>query len=407
MWYEDVVSIFYTSLTVCSLDNTEAYDVELLLQQVVEVDFSRIANRLRLNSKYALSSSPLAKVQKVLEKDGANNGMLDHVKMLVEMNQKLKHLPLHQPGSASYAQASRMLKQIHDLVYQDGLTRAVSRIDSGLGPARAIDSLEKLGHYYRAVRQLVTAARRKKCQLFRKTTVMSYDIEVPATIRKSHKFGESVALLNSLEKEVDQARVLARFQGSASKADVAITKKLNAARSGLKVHAEIKLLLFYECHPQPRQPRVIAASKSSCYLCDQFCRTHGSFQTLATYGTFNEKWLLPDWVKPRSGARLRESVRQFDIKLSALLRGQLQGTQRRPLPIESLVGLSASWSSLRQPSISSRRQIETGPATRASLSEVTSVSSSSDPPIEYEGDTCGILTSPKCCRVESSSQQPT
>ena len=68
MRYEYVVAIFNASLTACSLDNTEAYDIELLLQQVVEVDLSRIANRLRLSSKYALSSSPTAKVRKVLEK---------------------------------------------------------------------------------------------------------------------------------------------------------------------------------------------------------------------------------------------------------------------------------------------------------------------------------------------------
>ena len=391
----------------CSSDNTEAYDIELLLQQVVEIDFSRIATRLRLNSKYASSSSPLARVQKVVEKVGADTEMLDQVKKLLVINQELKRLPLHLVGQASYANVSRMIKHIHDLVYLDHLTSIVSQADRGMDTARAIDSLQKLGHYYRATGQLTAAARRKKCHLFRNIRVTSFDIKVPATVRKPHTRGESMALLRRLVKEVDGAKLLAQFQGSDSIADGAIIKKLNEARSGLKIHAEIKLLLFYECHPQPRQPRLIAASKSSCYLCDQFCRIHGSFQVLATFGMFNERWLLPDWVKPYPGPKLGESVRQFDKKLNRLLRELLQETRRRPLPIESLVGLSASWSSLEQPRDSSGRQVETGPGIEASLAETVSVSSSRDPPSEYETNTGRLLTSSSCSRVDPASQQST
>ena len=283
----------------------------------------------------------------------------------------------------------------------------VKRIDRGMDTARAIDSLQKIGNYYRATRKLTTAARRKKCHLFRNIRVMSFDIKVPATVRKPTKRGESIALLRSLVKEVDGAKLLKQFQGSDSVADGAIIKKLNEARSGLKIHAEIKLLLFYECHPQPRQPRLIAASKSSCYLCDQFCRIHGSFQVLATYGMFNERWLLPDWVKPYPGSRLGESVRQFDRKLNTLLRELLQDSRRRPLPIESLVGLSASWSSLVQPRDSTVRQVEAGPGTEASLAETKSVSSSKDPPSEYKTNTSGQLTSSSFSGVSPASQQST
>lgn len=401
------VPLYSSSLTKCYPDNSETQDIELLLQQVVEIDFSRIATRLRLNNKYSAFSSPLARVQKVLEKHDADVCMLDQVKKLVGISQELKHLPLCSHGQASRACVASILKQIHDLVYLNSLTLIVNRIDRGVDTARAIDSLQKIGNYYRATRQLTTAARRKKCHLFRNIRVMSFDIKIPATVRKPAKRGESMALIRSLVDEVDGAKLLKQFQGSDSVADGAIVKKLNEARSGLKIHAEIKLLLFYECHPQPRQPRLIAASKSSCYLCDQFCRIHGAFQVLATYGTFNERWLLPDWVNPYPGTRLGESVRQFDRKLNTLLRELLQHTRRQPLPIESLVGLSASWSSLTQLKDSTRRQVEAGSQTEASVAGTNSISSSRDPPSKHKTKTSGQLTSSSFSDENSGSEQST
>lgn len=234
----------------------------------------------------------------------------------------------------------------HDLVFSNSILADLALHNKDSGLAQAIDGLEKIGHYYRAARQLVSAARRRKCRLFRNIRVLSWDLEVPLRVRRVTEPGLSIALLRTLNQESGEPKFLEWFTGSESVADRAVTKRLNEAKSGLKVHAEIKMLLFYECSSALKLPRIIAASKSSCYLCDLFFSIHGVFQVIATFGRFNERWILPDWIIPPQTMRLAESVRQFDRMLTVILQRMLIDPKRRPQPVESVIGLSASWSSL-------------------------------------------------------------
>ncbi|KZL63696.1 ott 1508-like deaminase, partial [Colletotrichum incanum] len=60
------------------------------------------------------------------------------------------------------------------------------------------------------------------------------------------------------------------------------------------VHAEIQQIFYSEQQPHTPAPRAIGCSKSACYLCDLFIRTHGDYVVSHTHGRIYEKWTLPD-----------------------------------------------------------------------------------------------------------------
>ena len=207
------------------------------------------------------------------------------------------------------------------------------------------DVIIKLGQYYRSTRQLVSAARRKRCRIFRRIRVQSFQTEVPHSTRVDAQLGSCIPLLRSVSNPPNRLRLLERFQESEAVADAALTRRLNSTRSGIKVHAEMKLMFFYEAFPEIRRPRVISTNKSSCYLCDLFFKLHGVFQVPSTFGMLNERWILPDWCKiPRSQVEhMRETLIRFDAILDSQLTKVLGGRERQPDPIQSLVALSATW----------------------------------------------------------------
>ncbi|KAK1514253.1 hypothetical protein CABS01_16743 [Colletotrichum abscissum] len=60
------------------------------------------------------------------------------------------------------------------------------------------------------------------------------------------------------------------------------------------VHAEIQQVFYLEHQPHTPAPRAIGCSKSACYLCDLFIRTHGGYVVSHSHGRLYEKWTLPD-----------------------------------------------------------------------------------------------------------------
>lgn len=75
-----------------------------------------------------------------------------------------------------------------------------------------------------------------------------------------------------------------------------------------RIHAEIQLLFHYERNPQAQlRPRVICASKNTCYLCNVFLSLHDQFHTPKTHGKLYPQWTLPDLAAlPLSPQRLQE-----------------------------------------------------------------------------------------------------
>jgi OTT_1508-like deaminase len=75
-----------------------------------------------------------------------------------------------------------------------------------------------------------------------------------------------------------------------------------------KIHAEIQLLVYHELNPDRPKPRIIASSKSACYLCNLFFALHGQFYVPRTHGRIYDRWLLPDWLVLTEKRRNRMAV---------------------------------------------------------------------------------------------------
>jgi hypothetical protein len=63
-----------------------------------------------------------------------------------------------------------------------------------------------------------------------------------------------------------------------------------------------------------------------------------------TFGKLNERWILPDWLRPGDPSGLKLAVEQFDHALDEQIQRLLEGVKRMPDPMESAIGLPAQWS---------------------------------------------------------------
>jgi hypothetical protein len=270
-------------------------------------------------------------------------------KSLLDLFQRLKKLPSPQRNPAAYEITEQIVMLAHNLNQSPSFTIALTT-SSKLGPQQRVsleDAVRKLGQYYKASSELVLAARRGKCRIFQRIRVERFQTSLLDNVKQPSKSGSALPLIKHLLNSPDTSKLLGRFHYSETFADATILRRLNNSRPGIKVHAEIKLLFFYETHPEITRPRVICASKSACYLCDLFIRLHGEFQTLGTFGKFNERWILPDWLDTIPSNRvqpLRNIVEQFSITLDSEIGLALKSSKRLPDPLESTVGLSARWS---------------------------------------------------------------
>ncbi|KAL2037272.1 hypothetical protein N7G274_009961 [Stereocaulon virgatum] len=242
-----------------------------------------------------------------------------------------------------------MIKLIHNLSQSTEFIAALHDL-SALSTAERTslgDRMAKLGQYYKASTELILAARRKRYRIFQRIRVESFQIRVPDTIGTPSNPGSATPLIKALQESNHAFQPLKRFNGSESRASAALIQRLNDTRSGIKVHAEIKLLFYYEIYPKSAKPRIICANKSACYLCDLFLRVHGHFQVPRTFGKLNERWILPDWldaIPPECFPGLKIAVERFDSILDTQIQRLSQGIGRHPDPMESAIGISAHWS---------------------------------------------------------------
>ncbi len=115
-----------------------------------------------------------------------------------------------------------------------------------------------------------------------------------------------------------------------------------------KIHAEIQLLFFYEQNPNIPHPRIICLSKSACYLCDLFIKTHNKFYIPRTHGRLYDKWILPEW--PINESPANEHTISVIERFNAILEAKILHTlNHRQLPCrhpnESVLLLHEPWSS--------------------------------------------------------------
>lgn len=331
-------------------------DVELLFQKVVRLDFARISTRLRLAKKYRIEASPIMQIHNVFlhsPKRKSNCAKAEEFRCqltrIITFYRNLKSKPTPQRNPSALYDMEQIIKAIHRLSRCSEFfptLQSLSKMEA-LQMETLKDLVDKIGHYYQACIELVSAARRKRNRMFRRIDVEDFEIRVPSCIRAPSARDSALSLIKTLRASSDTSKVLQRFQNSESEAAAALARRVNATRSAIKVHAEIKLLFYYEVHPQCVTPRVICANKSACYLCDLFLKIHGRFQVPMTFGKLNERWILPDWLDNVRADRLpalQTAIKQFDDVLDVQIKRLLTGVKRMPDPKESAIGLSAHWS---------------------------------------------------------------
>lgn len=273
----------------------------------------------------------------------------EQVDALLDLYRTLKNNPMPQQDPVVFDNVERIIKIIHGLS-QSAEFIAALHDSSALGTAEKTslgDRMAKLGQYYKASTELILAARRKRYRIFQRIRVESFQIRVPDDVRMPSNPSSATPLIKTLQESNYASKLLRQYNGSESKASAALLQRLDGTRPGIKVHAEIKLLFYYESHPNSAKPRVICANKSACYLCDLFLRVHGHFQVPRTFGKLNERWILPDWldtIPPERIPVLRTVVERFDRILDTQIQRLSRGTGRHPDPMESAIGISAHWS---------------------------------------------------------------
>lgn len=288
----------------------------------------------------------MAQIAKLWKRGNHGPDTMQKIDELIQLNQDLKKLASSPPtpvASQIAANMARLAYELSHISHADGIVRKATAQNQ---VNRCLDSFKKVGQYYRASRQLVAAAKMADVGLFHRIQVRSFQTHIPHSVRKNSLLGSSTAIVQAACTHVGRSEFLKRFQDSEKVLDAAIINRLNRTRPAIKVHAEIQLLFFYECNQVKNRPRVIAASKASCYLCDLFLKTHGVFQTISTFGKLNERRILPDWLPGISAARsqhLQQVIQKFDGLLDTLLPSVVVKAKRAVDPIESLIALSATW----------------------------------------------------------------
>jgi hypothetical protein len=328
----------------------------MLLRLIVSGDFPRIFKRLQLGSKYDIVASHIMLLYQTLHSGPTLDIGKQEVetlqeisKSLLDLFQRRKSSPSPQRNPAAYEITEQIVTLAHNLNQSPGFTAALTT-SSKLGPKQRVsleDTVSKLGQYYKASSELVLAARHRKCRIFQRIRMERFQTSVPDNTKQLSESGSALPLINHLLSLPDTSKLLGQFHNSESFANTAILRRLNNSRSGIKVHAEIKLLFFYETHPEITRPRIICSSKSACYLCDLFIRLHGEFQTLGTFGKFNERWILPDWIDTIPSNQFQPPgniIELFGMILDSEIGLALKSSKRLPDPLESTVSLSAQWS---------------------------------------------------------------
>ena len=107
--------------------------------------------------------------------------------------------------------------------------------------------MAKLGQYYKASTELILAARRIRVETFQ--------LHVPDEVRMPSNPGAATPLIKALQESNRASKMLRQFNGSESRAS-AVLKRLDGTRSAIKVHAEIKLLFYYETKVTPIMPNL-------------------------------------------------------------------------------------------------------------------------------------------------------
>lgn len=107
-----------------------------------------------------------------------------------------------------------------------------------------------------------------------------------------------------------------------------------------KVHAEVQLLTYYEDgHVEGIRPRILAASKKACALCNTLIAIHGKYCVPKSHGKLYKGWRLP--AAHQKGALQEDLNKSLEISISKTLARLMQFSKK---PITELENESSIYS---------------------------------------------------------------
>ena len=231
----------------------------MVFRKIIMLDFARISARLRLGRKYPISSSHITQLYQAFHtgsskklKDVQLSALREKVAVILNLYRTLKSNPVSQQNPDVYDIMERMIRILHTLSSSAEFGAALDN-SSALNTIQKIslrDSIVKLSQYFRASAELTVAARRRSCRIFQRIRVESFQINVPDEVRMPSSPDSAFPLIKALAESNHDFKLLRQCNGSKSKASAALIRRLDSTRSGIKVHAEIKLLFYYESRPK-------------------------------------------------------------------------------------------------------------------------------------------------------------
>jgi hypothetical protein len=250
-----------------TVENPRSEDLEALLQQILVLDLHRILSRLR--SRHAKKTRKthgnpalITQLNQAINDESVEvrsgiarrrwTTLRDAARALQVLFVGLENIldPLSEEVDIQRV-LGEIVKEAYKLTKENHLSTALQNFSGSPSLKTHLpEAIGKLARYYAAASELLFDARDRKCRIFQRIEEEPFEILTPGYIQEAFE----------------------------------------------KVHAEIKLLFYYELNPDHPRPRIICSSKSACYLCNLFFRFHEGFSIPRTHGRLYEKWVFPDWL---------------------------------------------------------------------------------------------------------------
>ena len=314
---------------------------------------------------------------------------------------------------------SELLHSAHALSLFSGFVDVVKKVERlhpfspGIGSAW-LEMLGKLGRYTTVPTFLVATAR--KVSLFKKIEIKVVPPEIFVAMPKGPTNKTFIEVLGRTMPSDSPSGLLTKARACTAHAEKITTSaasiyqaKLREARKTRSVHAEVKLVFFYEDHQTGNLwPRAIRSNKSPCVLCWLLMKRHGRYDIKESHGRLYILWTLPrvngygqSTEKPFD---LQEIVAGMNQDLEQRIRNILnKGRPKQIHPNESRLHVSSPWAS------SAGSLVEAFPArdTDLSMSSISGSHKSIGKGLEVDATLPGQLHhSRRSLENEGSSLQP-
>ncbi|CVK87710.1 uncharacterized protein FMAN_05399 [Fusarium mangiferae] len=191
-----------------------------------------------------------------------------------------------------------------------------------------LDHLHKVARYRSDIKSMVKFAV-KQPGIF--VNIGIRPINAPKPCRFKFPYGDAplLAIVNRLLGK-DTNSTMEKLEKHLGTHDVEV-KLREASPAKLTLHAEMQIVVFYECNPGlAPHLRLIGTSKKACFLCDKYLRHHPlGLQASACHQRIYQSWMPPPYNKS-PGDSTRTPFRKLSGDIEKLTRQELKSALTAP-----------------------------------------------------------------------------